>query len=393
MAAPAPAPAEPRARVLSVEVFRSEVDFGHPTAGAELAEAYARLTGDRARPPRLPFAPERVAVVVDGVPSAVANALRRALLGEMRGFCLDCDEADVVHAETDDPFMSDFGFLRTRLRMLPLNPDLAPEALRALRLELAATNPGPTPRVVFSGDLVVRGAPPGGPPLFNPIFQLAFLQPGMSLRVQNIRVAEGRGVDDDAFCPASRAVSRPLDLEEHPREATHSADGAFAHQSGFVLSSSVADPRRHEVSVWLRAVPARSSAAVAYFARACEFLARRYRELQAFLEAARGRPTHREADAHYIATADADGRTKGVLTLRGETLTVGHALARVVYELKPDVSSVAAEHSPHLKEASVAVCHAVAEPGDIAAIFVRAAAHAAATFDAIRLGVLARARA
>ncbi len=47
------------------------------------------------------------------------------------------------------------------------------------------------------------------------------------LHITDIRIVEGFGAQDAAFIVGVRAVSRPLDLAEAPREQTHTAGGSL----------------------------------------------------------------------------------------------------------------------------------------------------------------------
>ena len=373
-----------------VEVVRAELDYGHATAGAEIVAALAAIAPSAGRAFRLPLATERAVVELAGVPTAVANALRRVLTDELRGRCLTFDRDGFDRAGSTDPFMND-DFVRTRIRMLPLRPQISDETVRTLRLALDAANHTDATMLVYGGDLVVT-AGELAEPLFNPTHVLAFLQPGRTLRITGIRLAEGFGNQDAAFVVGVRAVSRPLDLEEVPREETHRPGGAAVAQSGFVESSLVANPRRHEVSVSFLAVPAGSGAAVALLLDACAAVMRRLRYVQGVLEAARrraGAATFRAADAYFLVSAE-DGRMKGVLGVKGETDTIGRLLERSVYELMPDISYVGYTCVPHEKMMKLTVAHS-ADRDEIGAIVARAAKHAYGIFSQIQRGIRARA--
>ena len=232
--------------------------------------------------------------------------------------------------------------------------------------------------------------PPGGPlpeALFNPTHELAFLQPGQTLRINNIYIAEGLGVQDDAFAVGVRAASRPLDVDEVPRKETHAAGGKAAAQSGFGESSLTANPRHHRISVYIPAAPAGGRAAPAVLVSTCDTLIRRLRFIRAILAAtqadtAKG-STHRAANASFLVTPEGP-RTKGVLSVRDETSTIGHLLVRLIYEIKHDISYVGYTCAFHEKTMKLTVIHAVAESGEIISIIARAADRADEIFTQIR---------
>jgi hypothetical protein len=386
-------------QVARVEITREEVDLEHKTAGAEIAAAIAEIMPGARPAQALPLAKERLLVEIDGVPTAVANALRRTLKDELRGRCLTFDGGDLDREATTDPFMADEDFVRTRVRMIPLRPQVSEALVKTLRFALDAENHTDTVMAVYSGDLVVvEGAL--GEPLFNPTHVIASLQPGRTLRIRNIRIAEGFGYQDAAFTVAVRAVSRPLDLEELPREATHGASGVATLQSGYVESSLVANPRRHEVKAYLPAVPAGGGATATVLIDACGAIMKRLRYIQGVLEGARSRAAalsgqggagaaHRAANAYFLVTPDGP-RTKGVLGVRNETDTIGNLIARSVYELMPDIAYVGYTCVPHENMVKLTVSHAVSEPAEIEPIVTRAVKHAYGVFSQIQQGIRAK---
>ena len=369
-------------QVLNVRVDRNEIDYGHH----DIVEALAAIAG---RSFRLPLAKEKVTVELGGVPTAVANALRRAVKDEIRGQCLTFDAEEFDRESTTDPFMEE-DFVRTRIRMMPLCPQISETLVSGLRFALNAVNDTSKVMTVYSGDLKVTSSDTPTEPLFNPTHELAFLQPGRTLHISNIHLTEGFGYQDAAYTVGVRAAIRPLDLEEVPRSETHAAGGSAAERSGFVESSLVANPRRHEVTVTFPAVPAKSRASITVLVDTCGVIMRRLRYIQGVLETAQaGTGTiHRSTNAYFLITPD-DLRTKGVLGIRDETDTIGNLVSRSVYELMPDISYVGYTCIPHERMMKLTVAHAVSEPADIGKIIARAVDHAYGVFYQIQRGIKA----
>ncbi|GFR90049.1 BA71V-H359L (J1L) [Elysia marginata] len=385
-----------RVKVRHIEITRENIDYGHKTAGAEVKAALAELMPGAED---LPLAKERIAIELEGVPTAVANALRRVFAGELRGHCLTFDGGDLDREATTDPFMADEDFIRTRLRMIPLRPQISETLVRDLRFTLDAKNHTDGVMAVYSGDLIIDKGSLSAP-LFNPTHEIASLQPGRTLRIRNIRLTEGFGNQDAAFAVGARTSIRPLDLEEVPRKATHAEGGLYAKQSGFVQSSLVANPRRHLVTAYIPAVPAGGSFAATVVVDACGEIMKRLRYIQGVLESARARvtalsgqhtgaSTYRAANAYFLETPEGV-RTKGVLGIRNETDTIGNLLTRSVYELMPDIAFVGYTCVPHEKMMKLTVCHAVSEPGEIEPIVTRAVKHAYGIFSKIQQEVRAK---
>jgi DNA-directed RNA polymerase subunit L len=391
-------------QVTLVEVRRREIDFDHPTAGKEIAEAFDALVhpqGGRGpprprRPYRPPLAPEQVELRLAGVPTAVANGLRRALTDEIRGRCLTFDHADFDRKGTTERFM-DFNFVRTRVRMVPLRPQIPEELVQGLRLALRAENPTDGVLTVYSGDLLVVAGGPLAAPLFNPTHELAFLQPGRTLRIENIRLAEGYGRHDAAFTVGHRAVTRPLDLEEAPRGATHTAAGEARELSGYAESSLTANPRQHLLQVDFAAVPPGGQASLMVVVDACAELQRRLHRVRVVVEGARAAAAaggdegegRRPADAYFLTTPSEGGRVKGVLGVRGETDTMGNLLARLVYELQPDVAFAHYTCTEHENMMKLVVVLAGGDGEDAGALVLRAVRRAQGIYGQIQRSVKA----
>lgn len=395
-----------RVEVVRVGVTREEIGYDHETAGAEISAALATIVAGRGgggggggaggrAPYRLPLAKEHLAVELAGVPTAVANALRRTLLDELRGRCLTYGPGDFVREASTDPFMVDDDFTRTRIRLIRLRPQISDAVVKDLRFAIDAENTGDTVISVYAGDMVVTQGS-FSEPLFNPLYEIASLQPGRTLRINNIRIAEGYGYQDAVFSVACLACTRPLDLPEHPRAETHTPGGCATQESGYTVSSSVANPRRHLITAFIPAVTAGSGGTALVLIEACAVIMQRLRYIKGVLEAARGRPgrgdgssTHHSARAFFLVTPDDEDRTKGVLGVRGETHTIGNLLSRSVSELMPDIGFAAYTCIPHEKMMRLTVRHAVSDPSEIGAIVARAVDHAYAVFGKIQQGIRA----
>lgn len=362
--------------VTSFRVERQDIDYDN----AEVAEALAAVTAGRLA--RLPLAPERFTVELAGVPTAVANALRRTAAGELPGARLTFDHAD-FRLETTDPFMSEFEFVRRRLQNIPLRPQISEDVVHGLRYSLHAENPSGAVAIVYAGDLVPGGDPP--PPIFNPTHEIAFLQPGCSLWIENIRLERGYARAGAGFLTACRAALRPLDVAEIPRSATHGADGDAQELSGYAESSQVADPRRHAVSATVPAVPAGSGLAAATAVAACEHLVRRLGAVRKFLDdvAAAGPDvaTYQAGGATWRVTLEGD-RVKATLGFEG-THTLGNLLARLAYEDSPGLSFAGYNIVDHEGRVDLTLADRVAEPGELAALARRAADRGADVFAQI----------
>lgn len=387
------------AEVVRVTITRQEITAeGVP----ELAELFGLE--------RLPLAPAKVEIELRGVPTAVANALRRAVIDEMPGRCLQVPPGGFDSAESTDPFMLPQFVNQLNLAVVPLRPQIPPETVKALRLGLDVTNPGTSALAVYTGDLEVTGGSMPEP-LFNPTFQIATLQPGKRIVIRGIYISTGYGRDHAAYQVARRGAARPLDIPEHPEADTHDAPtydaegrqltGAAADWSGFRVSCLVADPRRHLVSAVLPATGPDLASIRAVFADACANVKGRLRLVAAAVELhARAAGPGREragpppgaadqesagAGVQFTVVQLQEGLSEGILQVAAETHTIGELLRRAVHDLNPDLVFAAYEIISHENRLRFTVRHT----GDVARVLLQGAQHCIAVFEAIQRGIMA----
>lgn len=354
-----------KAEVVSVRVTRRELT-------AQKVPALRTLF----RLERLPLGESDVVIEIRGVPTAVANGLRRAVMDEMPGRALVVAEGGWDFGATTDPYMLP-DFVGQRISLIPLRAQVAAGVAAALSLRLDVTNRGPTVLSVYSGDLTVEaGTMPE--PLFNPTFTLATLQPGKRIVINKIRVATGFGRDNGIFNVARRGAAAPLDLPQHTDADMREEKGIAADESGFKVSCMVANPRHHRVSAVLPATSPVEAEARAVFADACDNIIARLR----LAEAAVGRPAGQHG-AQFTVVRLEEGLNEGILQIPGETHTIGELVRRAVYEARPEVSFVAHTVVPH--EGLLVLT--VRDSEDVAALLLRAIHDCVAAYETISRGL------
>ena len=309
---------------------------------------------------QMPLAPAVIVATITGS-TALVNALRRTVTDEMPGHRLTVVPND-LDLSTTEAFMIPF-CVHERIMQIPLWRGAAEGDLR---FRLDVRNAGTSNLAVYSGDLKPLG---DAPAMFNPTFEIGFLRPGNRLYIHEVRVTRGVGREHASYNVMCCARFRHLDIAEHPRSATHAADGAHVNDSGYVTSVLVADPRRHEFSAMLPATQ-RESDAVNAMVDACDHLAGRLRRAQAAV-----------GGAQYAAIQLENGLTEGILQLPGETHTVGELLRRKVCDLYPDVSYVSQQEIAH-----EGVMRFVLRLGDATAALVEAIRACIEDVDAVREG-------
>ena len=315
---------------------------------------------------RLPFAPARVEFELKGVPTAVSNALRRAMTDEMPGYRLQVAEGGFDFAQTTDPFAL-APFVRTRIEAIPLAARIPPKDAAGHKYTLDVSNPSLLPLPVYSGDLrPVDGKQLGTPLLFNPTFRICVLRPGKRIVVRNIGIGDGAGV---AIC----AAHTHLDLPQHSDDDIRRIGGCAVDESGYKVSSMVANPRHHRLSFTLPATPPGSRMPATVVADACLHIKDRLRAVARAIESTEG--------GLFTVTRLEDGLSEAVLVLANETHTIGSILTRAVYELVPDISYVA------YKKQDVPLVLTVRHTGPPARVLRDAVQHLVAIFESIRAQV------
>lgn len=360
--------------VLSLKIGRLTVD---------VPDEMRELTGM----PTLPFISVSVEIEIKGVPTAMANALRRVLCDEMKGRCLTVGKPPSASGTTD-PFMID-QFTMNRISMIALRARVSDDIVRTIRFAVHVTNDSSSVMTVFSGDLKVVAGGPLTDPIFDPTYEIAILQPGQVFRAEDIRIDEGVGRDFAAYQVCVRPYLRHLDLKEAPQRETHLAGGASVDSSGYAESSLVANPRHHVVGVTIPVVPDGATGiddVKTVLADACRNIKERLRLVQSTLEN-EGKGTSATSSTGVIFTLiDLEaGLSEGILRIKGETHTIGNLLARYIYETKPDVSFCAYRCVTHESEVRLTVRHGDDVPG----IILRGVKQAYAVIDIIQRGIAA----
>jgi DNA-directed RNA polymerase subunit L len=340
---------------------------------------------------RLPLAEADIGIEIKGVSVAVINAIGRAANDEMLGRALVVPPDGFDTQLSTDEFLLP-QFVSHRIHQLPLRPHIPPEVVEGLRLELDIANPEATVLSVYSGDLrVTAGQMPE--PLFNPTFKLGVLQPGRRLVIRGIRIATGYGRDDGAFQVARRRAHTHLDLPQYTAAEMREEGGAAADWSGYKTSSLVANPRHHRLTATLPAVSADPAEARAVFADACANLKERLRLVATTIDRrAEGRapgPGQAAGFAHrgvqFTVVQLEAGLSEGILTVPGETHSIGELLRRTVYELTPDISWAGYLISAHENRMILTIRHTE----DVSRILAAAVARATETLDVIQRGIIA----
>ena len=339
---------------------------------------------------KLPFASEHVEMILNDVDISVANALRRTLIDEMNGYCLSFDIGDFKNDIYTDLFM-DPEFIRLRVRGMKTMRHMSKELLKNLKFAINVHNKTDDVMIIYAKDLLLTGGKLDSA-IFNPTYELAFVQPGRSLNIQNIRFDFGKGIYHATFNNACRAVSMPLDIEEYPREEIYSAEGSQRVLSGFKISTLVANPRKFLIKFDMPAV-LDNGGKTTYLTimDACMNIMSRLQYIQRSIEESQNSQQTVDTITFIRTDVIVDGVTmkKFVVNIKNETDTIGGLLARTICNLNPDISCCFYSCIDHEKVMSLNIRNEVTDPLELETMVIDAIKQNIATFTAIKKDVQA----
>ena len=307
----------------------------------------------------MPLAEADISVELHGVPTAFVNGFRRAATDEITGWAFQVPEGGFRTDLTTDVFMLP-QFVLQRLELIPLHQLAAAQAAAAgLKFELNVRNATAAPLVVFAGDLR-RVAPSGAGAtaythkgaLFNPTIELAVVQPGKTLVIEDISIVPGRG--HAMFQVATCGCYTHLDLAQYSDSEMRLETGVAADLSGYKESCLVSDPRHHQLRFTLQAVDAQTAqaAAVATLVAVCENIRSRLRLVASAVEGGAAEPA---SAITYTTLMLEGGLIEGVIRAPSETHTIGELLRRAIFDTAPDISVVTYSVSAHEKALTLTV--------------------------------------
>jgi DNA-directed RNA polymerase subunit L len=339
---------------------------------------------------KMPFASEHVEITLNDVDVSVANAIRRTVIDEMSGYCLSYDISDFKNDIYTDLFM-DPEFIRLRVRGMKIMRHMPKELLKNLKFAINIHNKTDEVRIVYAKDLLLTNGKLESA-IFNPTYELAFVQPGRTLNIQNIRFDFGKGIYNASFNNACRSVSMPLDIEEYPREEIYSAEGSQRVLSGFKISTLIANPRKFLIKFDMPAV-LDNGGKTTYLTimDVCMDIMSRLQYIQRSIEESQN--SHQTVDTITFIRADVvvDGvmMKKFVVNIKNETDTIGGLLARTICNLNPDISCCYYSCIDHEKIMSLKVRNEVTDPLELETMVIDAIKQNIATFTAIKKDVQA----
>lgn len=372
--------------IVDINIRRDDIDYTIP----EIAAAIDKLMGIKKF--KLPLAAEYVEAILDNVDVSVFNALRRTLCDEMIGHCLTFDHNDFIFDILTDYFMADEDFVRGRLRNIKLIPHLSKEMIKTLRFSLNVHNTTDEVKVVYAKDLIVTGGKLTHS-IFNPTHELAFIQPGKTLHIQNIHIESGKGFNDAVFNNSCRNAGKPLDIEEHPDEEIRGEDGKYRVASGFKRSTLVSNPKKFRLNFYIPAtLDNKGKTSLMVMIDACNNIMSRLQYIQRNIEESQTDSQMTDVITFINTEVVISGTVmqKYIVNIKNETDTIGGLLARTILDMVPDISECVYSCIDHEKTMSLTIRNVVSDPVELEHLVIKATKHNISIFTALKKDIQKR---
>ncbi|AJL34126.1 BA71V-H359L (j1L) [African swine fever virus] len=291
---------------------------------------------------QLPLVPVNVMMDFKGINRATVHGLSRVLQDEIPNYMLDIKPGGYKIEDSTDLFMTE-QFIRNRINFIPIYAEN-----ETLVFALRSLNNSCEVKTIYSRDLIQVAGPKLKYPIFNPTFEIGFLQPGKSLIIEDIYIKKGIGRKHAAFNLAVKTHFSHLDIEQYPTDKKE-----YMALSGYKQSSMTSDPRHHRLGLCFPAVPLpRINQAVrTYLKNACRVIIGRIQNIQKIYE------NFEEPQPELVLFSMDEEKTKAIITIKDETHTIGNLLKTCIYEMIPDISFVGYQCIPHKQEMVLTIIH------------------------------------
>jgi DNA-directed RNA polymerase subunit L len=299
----------------------------------------------------LPITRTETIIEIKGIHIPEINALRRVLTDEIQHYHLTTNDSTI---ETDDPFIS-LSRIEKYISNIPICYSVSKEIIKKLKLGIKFKNKTTSNVVILCGDLVIQSSDAVlNSPIFDPTFELFSLSPGKSITITNIHLVTKYGKEFAGANLACNASYRFLDIEEYSIEEINKKENRikpFVNQSGYKVSSFIANPIHHELSF---TIPATSKNFVKEIHQilndVCDNIIYRLRSILMHVEnSSKGDSTQLLLDDNSIQSSilenssnstDTETINKYICVIPGETHTIGNLLKWYINDLFPQCSSV-----------------------------------------------------
>ena len=300
----------------------------------------------------LPVGIAEVSFELNKVNLSIANAIRRTLIDEMTGNCLSVEDPSRFNPQTTEKLYLP-QLVNNRIHQIPICPNIDP----SLKFSLKYENMNPFTTKVYSKDLVPNMKLKG--PIFNPTFELAEVQPGKKLIIDNIKITKGKGKLDSGYQVAVRCVSIPLDIPQYADEDVLHPESKYCDESGYEISTFMVIPMKHRISFILPAV--RDDHDVMYILKQCiQILIDRISIVRNIIVKKSTEKSVEDmistSESIYSIINTSSSQYEGTLIIVGETDTIGNMISEITSLDNPEIKYCGYKIS-HSKNLEIRIRH------------------------------------
>jgi hypothetical protein len=198
----------------------------------------------------LPLKQAKVTIDLHNVSTATANSIRRTIIDEVSGYAFDVGLKDYEINEHSDKTAIRH-YVISRINAIPLKCVISDDILQTVKFSINIFNSTNDPMFVTSSDLQCNKKIKDV--LFNPNYIIACLNPGTTLRINNIRIVKDIGLNNTYCKSACNVTMIPLDREIYTPEELE-ADHALKLRSKFKYSATQVENIAHRITFKLNAV-------------------------------------------------------------------------------------------------------------------------------------------
>lgn len=293
---------------------------------------------------KLPIFPTRVTMKIMGIHIAEINAIRRVLTDECVHYYMTMNDAIL---ETDDPYIN-MPKLENYISQIPLCYSISKDIIKKLRLGINIKNNTTNSIAVLAGDLTIESKDAElKNPIFDPTFELFSIGAGKQVTIHNIQIVNNYGKYYAGANLTCNAAYKFLDIEEYSLENINRKENrikSFVGQSGYKVSSLLADPIHHELSF---VVPASSkkykSEINQILTDVCDNIIYRLRNILIYIENSSKNISYQSdsIQSSILENVDNSEINRFILIIPNETHTIGNLLKRIIVnEIFPSCSLV-----------------------------------------------------
>lgn len=305
-----------------------------------MPELLLKLYGIR----KIPIFPTRVTIKIMGMHIAEINAIRRVLTDECMHYYMTTNEATL---ETDDPYIN-MPKLENYISQIPLCYSISKDIVKKLRLGINIKNNTTNSIAVLAGDLTIESKDVElKNPIFDPTFELFSVGSGKQVTIHNIQIINNYGKYYSGANLTCNAVYRFLDIEEYSLEDINRKENrikSFVGQSGYKVSSLLANPTHHELSFVVPATSKKYKSEInQILIDVCDNIIYRLRNILIYIENSSKNSSYQSdsIQSSILENVDNSEINRFILIIPNETHTIGNLLKRIIVnEIFPSCSLV-----------------------------------------------------